>query len=203
MWLPLLDSVPFSASRGGFQSVIVRAVDPSYSPVLDLDLRTQPVTAAELLEIARAHLQADAALETRCFWDLWVYDLAESQWKLAPQPLEIFCYSEEYDSGAFTQNGHFMGDLGFEHLFTGHAGLLASRGEELPRPQDSVEARFLDRMKQAVQLHEYHKRTRENIRRLQEWMQRLQRTDGVKRLLLWSEGEENFEARLDDVLALR
>ena len=49
----------------------------------------------------------------------------------------------------------------------------------------------------------YHERTRENIRKLLDWMQRIERTLPVDRALLWSEGEENFEARIEEILAVR
>jgi hypothetical protein len=52
-------------------------------------------------------------------------------------------------------------------------------------------------------LASYRERTRENGRALLEWMERVRATLPVERYRLWSEGEEDFEARLDDVLAMR
>jgi len=34
-------------------------------------------------------------------------------------------HGPEYDHGLAPAGGHFMADLGFEHFFTGHGGLLA------------------------------------------------------------------------------
>jgi len=37
----------------------------------------------------------------------------------------------------FAESGHFMVDLGFEHLFTGHAGLLAAESGRVAEPQQT------------------------------------------------------------------
>jgi hypothetical protein len=52
-------------------------------------------------------------------------------------------------------------------------------------------------------LKEYHAKTRENIQQLFNWVESLERALPVERSELWSEGEENFEARLDAILAQR
>jgi hypothetical protein len=52
-------------------------------------------------------------------------------------------------------------------------------------------------------LKEYHAKTRENIQQLMEWVEAVQRALPVERSELWSEGEENFEQRLDSILGQR
>jgi hypothetical protein len=52
-------------------------------------------------------------------------------------------------------------------------------------------------------LKEYHAKTRENIQQLFIWVEAIERALPVERSELWSEGEENFEARLDAILARR
>ena len=52
-------------------------------------------------------------------------------------------------------------------------------------------------------LREYRDRTRENISRLLRCVHAVQTALPVTRFVLWSEGEENFEARLDHILAAR
>jgi hypothetical protein len=37
---------------------------------------------------------------------------------------------------------------------------------------------------------------------LMSWMRAVEETMPVERVRLWSEGEENFEARLDEILAM-
>jgi hypothetical protein len=48
-------------------------------------------------------------------------------------------------------------------------------------------------------LKEYHAKTRENIEQLFHWVEAIERALPVERSELWSEGEENFEARLDAI----
>jgi hypothetical protein len=50
---------------------------------------------------------------------------------------------------------------------------------------------------------EYAAKTRENIQHLMNWVDAVSRALPVERSELSSEGEENFEARLDAILALR
>ena len=45
----------------------------------------------------------------------------------------------------------------------------------------------------------YHQKTRENIQKLFGWVEAIEAALPVERSELWSEGEENFEARLDAI----
>jgi hypothetical protein len=49
----------------------------------------------------------------------------------------------------------------------------------------------------------YKDKTRENIKALFAWVRRIETALPVRQLRLWSEGEENFEARLEEILAAR
>jgi hypothetical protein len=52
-------------------------------------------------------------------------------------------------------------------------------------------------------LREYHQRTRENIQILLHWLREAETAVPLVRYKLWSEGEENFESRVDEILAVR
>ena len=199
----LLKTVPFSAESPGFVSLVIRAVRSTETALAEHDLRLQPLEAAELIEVARKHLHRDSAYEVRTHYDLWVCDAASGRWQLRPQPLEIICNGEEYDEGGYSEVGHFQADIGFEHLFTGHAGLLGGHTQSVAAPQHPAEAQFLTTMANPENFREYHARTCENIRKLLDWMGQAQAALPVERCSLWSEGEENFEVRLDDILAAR
>lgn len=201
----LLETVPVSAERPGFALLTVRAVEPTETPVIEHDLRSQPATPEQLVALVGPSAHADSAYETAAWWDLWVCDAyaAAPEWKLQPAPLEITCHGEGYDDGVFEQAGHFQMDLGFEHLFTGHAGLLGFEGRAVAPPQHPVEAEFLRAMAEPAQLAAYREKTRENIHKLTKWLERIRAAIPVERYALWSEGEENFEARLDEILAAR
>ena len=198
-----LETVPFSEARPGFTQLTIGAVDASESPIFGLDLRAAPFAPASILEIAQEHLHSDCCYEVCCHWDLSLFDAATGKVRMEPQPLEINCHGEDYDDGFWRENGHFEVNLGFEHLFTGHAGLLGIRQDSHARPQSSEEARFLEIMAWPENLEKYQEATRANIRKIFDWVRRIEQAVPVERGRAWSEGEENFEARLEGILAAR
>jgi hypothetical protein len=146
-------------------------------------------------------LQEDSSIELEAWWDLWVYDASTGAWKEQPQRLELVFNGPEFDEGVWRDAGHFSADLGFEHLFTGHAGLLGTDRRDGAEPQHPLEAEFLARMTRPEALAEYAARTRENIRRLKSWVERVAKSLPVERFALESEGEEDFENRIEEVAA--
>ena len=58
-------------------------------------------------------------------------------------------------------------------------------------------------MAASANLKQYHAKTRENIQQLVQWVEAIERALPVERSELWSEGEQNFEARVDAILAQR
>jgi hypothetical protein len=122
-----------------------------------------------------------------------------------PEPLLNTCHGPEYDDGLAASEGHFTADLGFEHFFTGHAGLLAPGAASNPFESSDhpLEHTFRQWMSTPGNLKEYHAKTRENIQLLFRWVESIERALPVERNQLWSEGEQNFEARLDAILAHR
>jgi hypothetical protein len=198
-----LTTVPFSATKPGFSYLTVRAVDPSEAPILEQDLRSVPLDPAGVIEIARDHLHNDSSYEVAAHWDLWVFEANTAKSKLEPQPLEIYSHGEGYDDGFWRENGHIEVNLGFEHLFTGHAGLLGIRHGTRAAAQSPEEAHFLEAMAWPENLQAYEEKTRENVRKLLDWVRRIEKSLAVDRVRLWSEGEDNFEARLEEILAAR
>jgi hypothetical protein len=198
-----LATVPFSTAMPGFTHFAIRAVDASEPLILEQDLRSVPLDAAGIIEIAQDQLHSDSSYQVHANWDLWVFNPTSATWKTEPQGLEIFCHGEGYDDGFWRENGHFEVDFGFEHLFTGHAGLLGMRPGVKAVAESPEEARFLEAMAWPENLQAYQEKTRENIRKLLEWVRRIEKAVPVEHIRLWSEGEENFEARLEEILAAR
>jgi hypothetical protein len=196
-----LATVPLSEPKPGFTSLVIRAVGPGETPLVDWPLGSRPL--AGVIEVARQHLHADCCCEVQAHWDLWSFDAEAAAWRLTPQPLEIAFHGQDYDDGVFEEAGHIQVRVGFEHLFTGHAGLLGLGERRAAAPEHPAEAAFLGQMSAPEKLREYQARTRENIQKLHAWMQRAQELLPVERFRLWSEGEENFEARMDEILAVR
>lgn len=198
-----LRTVPASTGNPRFMELVIRAVNPSETLLIERDLRALPLEAEEVVELAREHLHSDSAYEVRGYWDLWGYDAGTNRWELRPQRLELRCCGEEYDDGAYAEAGHCQAEIGFEHLFTGHGGLLGARAGIVVPPEHPAEAEFLATMSRPENLREYHQKTRENIQRLLGWIRAIEEALPLERYRLWSEGEENFEARLDEILAVR
>lgn len=200
-WGGFLGTVPHSTKLQGFSNLLIRAVDESETPILEQDLRTIAADTNALIEIAREHVHNDCSYETQAFWDLWVYDPSNLRWELAAQPLDLNCYGEDFGDSEWQASGHFLVDVGFEHLFTGHAGLLGSNGPDRAAIRHPDEQRFVSLMSQPQNLTEYREKTQENIRKLYEWMTKVETALPVARTRLWSEGEENFEARIEEIIA--
>jgi hypothetical protein len=200
-----LATAPLSESRQFFNELIVQAVDPTEAPVAEWDVHDGTYGAAEIAALAAQHLNSDTSYIVHARWDLWTFDTDSLKWKRGPQPLILACNGPDYDNGAATSEGHFTADLGFEHLFTGHAGILAPAAAANPFDSSDhpIEKVFRNWMSVEANRREYAGKTRENIQHLMNWVEAVSRALPVDRSELWSEGEENFEARLDAILALR
>lgn len=200
-----LTTAPLSAAKNAFDELIVQAVDPSETPVAEWDLRPLNTGPAEVAALAVQNLNADTAYFVSAKWDLWEFDIESLKWQHKPQPLELSCHGPDYDDGIAASAGHFMADLGLEHFFTGHGGLLAPGTASNPfhTSDHPIEHRFRQWMAASGNLKEYHAKTRENIQQLFNWVESVERALPVERNELSSEGEENFEARLDAIMAQR
>jgi hypothetical protein len=200
-----LTTAPLTEGEGRFQLLTIQAVDSTESPVAEWDLKDGNFGPAEVAALAALHINADTAFIVEANWDLWTFNVERLNWTQCPQPLELTCQGTDYDQHAAAATGHFNADLGFEHLFTGHAGLLAPDSAKNPfdGSDHPVEKTFRNWMASSENLKQYHLKTRENIQKLFGWVEAVEAALPVERSELWSEGEDNFEARLDAILAQR
>jgi hypothetical protein len=198
-----LGTVPFSEKQPGFTHLEIRAVDSTETPVYEQDLRSFPLDADGIIELAKDYVHDDCSCDVRSHWDLWVFEGEPLTSQKLPQALSLLCNGEAYDDGFWKDNGHLEVSFGFEHLFTGHGGVLGIRQIARPAPQNQEERDFLESMAKPANLLLYQEKTRENIKALFDWVQRIEKAATVERARLWSEGEDNFEARLEEILAAR
>jgi hypothetical protein len=200
-----LTTAPLSATQNTFTELVVQAVDATETPVAEWDLRPVKAGPAEVAAMSVQFLNPDTAYIVGGKWDLWGLDMESLRWQHKPEPLQLTCQGLEYEDGLAARAGHFMVDLGFEHFFTGHGGLLAPGAASNPfnSSDHPVERTFRQWMAAGGNLKEYHAKTRENIQQLFLWVEAVERALPVQRSELWSEGEENFEARLDAIVAQR
>jgi hypothetical protein len=200
-----LTTAPLSATQNTFTELVVQAVDATETPVAEWDLRPVKAGPAEVAAMSVQFLNPDTAYIVGGKWDLWGLDMESLRWQHKPEPLQLTCHGLEYEDGLAARAGHFMVDLGFEHFFTGHGGLLAPGAASNPfnSSDHPIEHTFRQWMAAGGNLKEYHAKTRENIQQLFLWVEAVERALPVERSELWSEGEENFEARLDAIVAQR
>jgi hypothetical protein len=200
-----LTTAPLSVTQNAFTELVIQPVDATESPVAEWDLRPLQMGPPQVAALAVQHLNTDSAYILSVKWDLWEFDIESLKWQHKPGPLVLTCHGPEYDDGLAKTEGHFMADLGFEHFFTGHGGLLAPGAASNPFDSSDhpTEHRFRQWMATSGNLKEYHVKTRENIKQLFDWVDAIERALPVERAELSSEGEENFEARLDAILGQR
>jgi len=196
-----IETFPHSSARQAFTSLVIRAVNPSEAPVVEHDLRGAKAAASDVVALARESDHPDCCYEVGANWDLWQRNLETGLWQKGPESVLLICNGPAYDDGAALESGDFLADAGFEHLYTGHAGILGNHGSR-SAPSDPVEAEFLSWMTHEEHLHEYYEKTRANIQVLTNWVAAVEKALPLERYLLWSEGEENLEARLDEILAV-
>ena len=196
-----LTAAPLSPAQPAFKELIVQPIDPSETPLAEWDLREQGYGPAEVAALTAQHVNTDSAYIAAASWDLWSFDSQAMEWTQNPEPLTLICNGPEYDGGIAASEGHFLADLGFEHFFTGHAGLLAPGAAANPfaSSDEPAERTFRQWMTVPANLKEYHAKTRDNIQLLFNWIDSIGQALPVERSELSSEGEENFEARLDAI----
>lgn len=200
-----LATAPLSQAQNSFTELTVQPIDSTETPLAAWDLRPLKYGPAEVAAAAMQNLNADSAYIVTGKWDIWEFDIEALKWEHKPEPLVLTCNGPEYDGGLAATSGHFLVDLGFEHYFTGHGGLLAPGTASNPfaTSDHPIEHTFRQWMSTAQNLKEYHAKTRENIQQLFHWVEAVERALPVERSELISEGEENFEARLDAILGQR
>jgi hypothetical protein len=200
-----LTTAPLSASENAFKELVVQPIDATELSLAEWDLKDLGYGAAEVAALAAQHIDMDSAYIVTAKWDLWSFDVETLKWMNKPEPLTLTCHGPEYDGGLAASEGHFTADLGFEHFFTGHGGLLAPGAASNPFDSSDhpLEHTFRQWMSVPANLKEYHAKTRANIQQLFNWVEAIEQALPVERSELWSEGEENFEARLDAILGQR
>ena len=199
-----LATVPLASTPPGFTGMTIRAVDFTETPLEEYDLRGYLTTPAEIINLAKEHHSTDVSYEVGARWDLWIRDKESASWKLQPERHGYFLLWPRLRWGRVCRIGSFHGRSWVRASCSrGMRGCSRAETGRVAEPQHPEEARFLMWMSQPQNLREYQEKTRENIQKLMGWMRAVEEALPVERFRLWSEGEENFEARLDEILAVR
>ncbi|MBI2956742.1 MAG: hypothetical protein HYY26_05470 [Acidobacteria bacterium] len=153
--------------------LVVRSLGPEEPSTVERDLIASP---ADVRALASEFLHEDTAYEVTAHWDL-CRPRGTAGWEQGASPVEFLLEGQKYYPGREpADREHLLVNLGPEHLYIG--------AEEIPTPETR---RYL----------------RENNRRLYDFLRALETSLPLTECLLWSEGEQDFARRCEEMLAAR
>ncbi len=150
---------------------------PVYARVYDpeeAEFAAPEHAVVEALEL----LHDDFAYEFEVKWDLWIPEAGGDQaadeipdvlWREEPRTVRVVGYGPEFDEGAYEQNGHIRVDFGTDTPFL-------------------LEDVALDR---EAALH-----VQQNVQKLIDFTNAVQKNAGISSRLLWSESGESLAEKL-------
>ncbi len=125
-----------------------------------------------VIAAAMDNAHEDYAWEFELVWELWVPESAagfDTMWRHEPRVVSIIGFGPEFDQGAYETNGHIRVDFGLDAPFL---------YEDLDLDKDAVD------------------RVKENVARLVEFTNLIQKNAGISTRLLWSESGESLAKKL-------
>jgi len=160
---------PCSATRPGISAVAVQPV--SWSEPTILERRFRPgLDPEQAAAIAGELLHVDYAYLMEAFWDLWVPTEDDpEEWVVMPRPVKFIAHGSEFDEGIFQQAGHVQVDFGLDTPF------------------------LYEEMKLDRQLED---RVRQNVQKLVNFTNTVEKNTGISGRVLWSESDENLAQKL-------
>jgi hypothetical protein len=166
--LAVMRQFTFSAAQPGITDVALHPV--SWNEATVLERRFNPgITPEAAVLIASDLLHEDYAYVFEAFWDLWILDEHEQEWKLQPSRVRFLVHGLDFDDGVYQQEGNIEVDLGLDSAFLQEGVPLISDAES---------------------------RVRANVQKLVEFTSKVERNSGATGRLLWSESAENLAQKL-------
>jgi hypothetical protein len=166
--LSVMRQFPFSSQQPGIISVALHPV--SWNEATILERRFKPGIAPEqAMLIASDLLHEDYAYVFEAAWDLWIFDEEKRQWALKPSAVRFMVLGEEFDDGAYQEEGHIQVDFGLDSPFLQEEVQLTPEAEE---------------------------RVRTNVQKLVDFTAKAEKSSGASSRLLRSESEENLAEKL-------
>jgi hypothetical protein len=120
--------------------------------------------------LENAHL--DYAWEFELIWELWVPEMAggfDTMWRQEPRVVRVVGFGPDFDEGAYETNGHIRVDFGLDTPFL---------YEDLDLDEDAVV------------------RVKQNVEKLVQFTNGVQKNGGISTRLLWSESGESLAKKL-------
>jgi len=166
--LAVMQQFPFSAQTPGVNYVSLHPV--SWNEATVLEQRYSPgISPEQAVLVASDLLHEDYGYLFEAAWDLWIPSDDGKQWAQRPSQVRFIAYGPEFDERAYEQQGHISVDFGLDSLFLQEEVKLTSETES---------------------------KIRDNVQKLIEFTNKVEKNSGASARLLWSESEENLAQKL-------
>lgn len=146
---------------------------PVYQRVYRHEADDEAASPGAAIAAAMENAHDDYAWEFELMWELWVPERGEAgldtMWRLEPRVVSVVGFGPEFDEGAYETNGHIRVDFGLDTPFL---------YEDLELDQEAVG------------------RVKQNVARLVEFTNLVQKNGGISTRLLWSESGESLARKL-------
>ena len=165
--LCVLRQFPFPGERQGIGYLAVHPISWN-EPVVYQQTFDYRATPEHAIEAAGEFLHDDNAYEFETLWELWA-PAEDAGWLRAPRVVRFVARGVNFDEGACEHEGHVQVDFGLDTPFL----------YEDVKLTPLVEARV-----------------RENVQKLVEFTNAVEKNCGTSARLLWSESDENLAQKL-------
>jgi hypothetical protein len=166
--LSVMRQFQFSSQQPGIISVALHPV--SWNEATILERRFRPGIAPEqAVLIASDLLHEDYAYVFEAAWDLWILEEEPKRWALKPSAVRFLVHGEEFEEGAYQEEGHIQVDIGLDSPFLQEQVQLTPETEE---------------------------RVRTNVQKVVDFTAKAEKSSGASSRLLRSESEENLAQKL-------
>jgi len=165
--LCVMRQFPFAVEHPGIGYLAVHPISWN-EPVVYQETFDYRATPEHAIETASEFLHDDNAYEFEALWDLWSPGEGAG-WVRAPRAVEFVVHGLNFDEGAYEQEGHLQVDFGLDTPFL-------YEDVKLTPPTEA--------------------RVRENVQKLVDFTNAVEKNCGTNARLLWSESEENLAQKL-------
>ena len=145
---------------------------PVYQRVYRTEADEETAQPREAIAQAMENAHEDYGWEFELIWDLWVPEKAgglDTMWRQEPSVVRVVAFGPEFDERAYETNGHIRVDFGQDTPFL---------YEDVDLDVDAVQ------------------RVKQNVQRLVEFTNGVQKNGGISTRLLWSESGESLARKL-------
>jgi len=165
--ISVLKQFPFSALEPGVKYAAVHPIDWSEATVMEQRF-VPPGPPEELATVMSEFTESDYALSFEAYWDLWIPD-ERGEWGMRPSKVDFLMNGVEFDDGVYRDRGHVEIDFGLDFPFLYEERKLSAEDEA---------------------------HVKQNVAKLVEFTQKVEKNAGPRGRILWSESDENLAQKL-------